>query len=217
MSIVGDIKNVSEAALGKLAAQFGDLPKPLLAAIGAGDAAVEQLAKLRERLMHLGEDDDDNGARDAQETPGEESRLGDLAGKAQKVMGDVAHRLEDMAEEVSDKTQQMIADLPAKAQEVANSLSRENLRSTVENYTQRVADVYRDLADRGGERVQAAEDAPTKKAADATKSAAQKTAAAEKPAAKKPSAKKAAAKKPVAARKPAAKKPAESNPLADGG
>jgi hypothetical protein len=51
MSIVTDFRAVSENAIEQLADRFDDLPRPLLAAIGAGDLAVEQLAALRESLL----------------------------------------------------------------------------------------------------------------------------------------------------------------------
>ncbi|MEO7126990.1 MAG: hypothetical protein ABI382_02330 [Nakamurella sp.] len=233
MNIVGDIKNVSEAALGKLAAQFGELPRPLLAAIGAGDVAVERLAKLQERMRRLVDDERDEEQQNKEESDTEGSRISEMAGKAQKVMEDVAHRLGDAAEGVSDRAQQMIADLPAKAQEVANSLSRENLRDTVDSYTKKVADVYNELADRGGHKVHTAEEAAAaeesaspedstpepagrktsaKKPSAAAKPAAKKSDAAKASSAKKPGSTKAPADKKPAAKKPAAKKPAAKKP-----
>ena len=50
MALVTDFRAVSENAIEQLADRFDDLPRPLLAAIGAGDLAVEQLAALRESL-----------------------------------------------------------------------------------------------------------------------------------------------------------------------
>ena len=51
MSLVTDIRSVSESAMEQIADQFDDLPRPLLAAIGAGDLAVQSLAALRQSLM----------------------------------------------------------------------------------------------------------------------------------------------------------------------
>ena len=51
MSFVTDIRAVSESAIEQLADRFDDLPRPLLAAIGAGDLAVEQWAALRESVI----------------------------------------------------------------------------------------------------------------------------------------------------------------------
>lgn len=236
MTITEDLKNVSEAALGKLAAQFGDLPRPLLAAIGAGDVAVERLVRLRDQLSDLWKDEREAAPGDtaAEEESSDEdggSRLADATRRAQQIAEDVAHRLGDAVGEVPDKAQKLIADLPAKAQEVANSLSRENLKETVESYTKRVAEVYRELADRGGARVHDAEEAgKAAKSADkeadgkAGKEADGKEAADRKPAAK-PTAPKAAARKAApkraaataSAKKPATRKPAAKKPAAEDG
>jgi hypothetical protein len=192
MSITEDLKNVSEAALGRLAAQFGDLPRPLLAAIGAGDVAVERLVRLRDQLGEMWNEERDvpgnaaegaagagatgtaggtaapggTAAGDRDDSADEDggSRLADATRRAQQVVEDVAHKLGDVVGEVPDKAQKLIADLPAKAQEVANALSREKLKETVESYTKKVADVYRELADRGGARVRDAEDSEAEKA-----------------------------------------------------
>lgn len=226
MTITEDLKNVSEAALGKLAAQFGDLPRPLLAAIGAGDAAVERLVRLRDQIGDLwderGDRDDASGDRRAAPAGGANgsdessaSRLTDATRRAQQVAEDVAHKLGNVVGEVPERAQKLIADLPAKAQEVANALSRENLRETVESYTRRVADVYRELADRGGARVQDAEEAEAGRAAKSGGAAAGDApaaaetagdASAESAAGKGSTGKGAAAKR--ASAKPSAKKPA---------
>ena len=50
MSIITDIRSVSDAAIEQLADRFDDLPRPLYAAIGAGDLAAEQWAAFRESL-----------------------------------------------------------------------------------------------------------------------------------------------------------------------
>ncbi|MET0965151.1 MAG: hypothetical protein ABWZ02_02075, partial [Nakamurella sp.] len=51
MPFVTDIRSVSDSAIDSIADRFNDLPRPLLAAIGAGDFAIEQLAALRESLI----------------------------------------------------------------------------------------------------------------------------------------------------------------------
>ena len=51
MSLATDIREVSETAMEQFADRFDDLPRPLLAVIGAGDLAVEQLAVLRASLL----------------------------------------------------------------------------------------------------------------------------------------------------------------------
>ena len=42
MSFLTDLRGMSEAAVSQLTDRFGDLPRPLLAAIGAGDFAVDE-------------------------------------------------------------------------------------------------------------------------------------------------------------------------------
>ncbi len=49
MNLLHDIRDVSDKAIDKLAEVWGDLPRPVLAAIGAGDAAMEKLAALRRK------------------------------------------------------------------------------------------------------------------------------------------------------------------------
>lgn len=162
MSLLNDLKNVSDSAIERLAARFGDLPKPLLAAIGAGDVAVERLARLREQVgERLGVGDGVPSGEDVK------AFANDLPGKAQKIAGDVAHQLEQFAAEVPGRAQQLIGELPAKAQEFSNSLSPDNLKSTIESYTQLVAQIYGNLADRGGETVAKARPERASKAASA--------------------------------------------------
>lgn len=165
MTIIDDLRNVSDAALRKLAEQFSDAPRPLLAAIGAGDVAVEKLVKLRRHLEELWdasaapsdrETGEAEGAADAETADAGTASADagrDAVRRAGKVAMDVARRLGELAGDVPDRAQQLIADLPAKAQEVANSLSRDRLRDTLDGYTRRVADIYRELAERGGDAV----------------------------------------------------------------
>jgi hypothetical protein len=48
VSVLGDLRSVSEDAVTRLAVRFSDLPRPVLAAIGAGDLVAEQVQDLRE-------------------------------------------------------------------------------------------------------------------------------------------------------------------------
>lgn len=50
MSLFTDLREMSESALEQLADRFPDLPTPVLAAIGAGDLAADQLAELRDSV-----------------------------------------------------------------------------------------------------------------------------------------------------------------------
>jgi hypothetical protein len=140
MSLLTDIRHVSDSAIDQLAGQFHDLPRPLLAAIGAGDMAVERLAKLREQLT------DNIGTPSGDDV---KSLAADLPARAQKIAGEVAHNLEQFAASAPEKAQKLIGELPAKASELTDSLSPANIRGTVEAYTQLVAMVYDNLAERG--------------------------------------------------------------------
>jgi hypothetical protein len=147
MSLRDDLKSVSDTAIEQLSARFHDLPRPLLAAIGAGDIAVERLAALRESLT---------GSRSTGGTPsGDDVKAfaADLPARAQQVAGEVAQNLEQFASSAPAKAQKLISELPDKASEFADSLSPENVRSTVEAYTQMVAMIYDNLAERGGKAV----------------------------------------------------------------
>ena len=50
MSLQTNVKSAADSAVEQISARFPDLPKPLLAAIGAGDVAIERLASLRQQL-----------------------------------------------------------------------------------------------------------------------------------------------------------------------
>lgn len=157
MSLITDIRAVSENAVEQLAARFSDLPRPLLAAIGAGDMAVERLADLRESLSDsIGErvsspSLDVTDVRSAAADLG--SKVSDLPSKAQKVAADVAGSIESFAAEAPGKAQELISTLPEKLAELqaaAQSLSPDAVRETLEAYTQLAGMIYGNLADRGG-------------------------------------------------------------------
>lgn len=196
MSLLTDIRNISDAAIEELTARFGDVPRPLLAAIGAGDLAAERLIRLREQVgERFGE-----AFSTAEGMPSRDDVkdfASDLPGKAQKVAGDIARHLEQFASEAPGRAQQLIGELPARAQEFSNSLSPENLRNTIDAYTQLVGQIYGNLAERGGETVAKAR---TERDRGATRAASEGDAAtgprpAKKPAPKRPAARKPAAKK----------------------
>lgn len=151
MNMIDDIKEVSDRTMGRIAAQFQDLPRPLLAAIGAGDLAVERLAKLRQQLSDaLGLSESPDGKPSADEV---KDFAADLPDRARKIASDVAAQLQQFAAAAPEKAQRLIGELPAKTAELKDSLSPEKLRETVEGYTQFVGNVYATLADRGDETV----------------------------------------------------------------
>lgn len=163
MSFITDIRNVSESALGQLADRFSDLPRPLLAAIGAGDVAVEKLAELRESLAEGWDlapiaDVRANavssvGSVDTQKLQEMASEARDFAedlpARVSKVAAEVIESMEKFAAEAPAKTQKLVAELPEKAADFRAALSPEQLKEAVEGYTQLAGMIYGSLADRG--------------------------------------------------------------------
>ena len=139
MSFLTDLRTVSASMIEQVAGRFPDLPEPLLAAIGAGDMAVERLAELRDSLEHSAP-----GAGDLRDI------ATDLPGRAQKAVADVTASLEKFATDAPAKAQHLISELPAKAQEVGQSLTPDTVRQTIEAYTQLAGVIYGNLAKRGG-------------------------------------------------------------------
>lgn len=149
MSLITDLRAVSENAVEQLAARFSDLPRPLLAAIGAGDLAIERLAELRESLGESVSDRVGGGVPDAADF---RTAMSDLPYRAQKMAAEAAGSLEQFAIEAPGKAQELIAQLPntlTEMQTAAQSLSPDAVKQTVEAYTQLVGTIYGNLADRG--------------------------------------------------------------------
>lgn len=206
MSFVTDMRTVSETAVEQLSARFSDLPRPLLAAIGAGDLAVARLAALRESMIdQLGD-----GA-DVDRLIGQSV---DLPAKAQQAASDVAESIGDFAAQIPAKAQQLVAELPGRVAEIGqltDNLSADAVRDTVEAYTQLVGTIYGSLAARGDKtwsRVRSARpgtvvDAADEAATDAAPGAKQAAAAA------KETAKTPATDQAPTAEKPPAKRPAQ--------
>ncbi|SDO94012.1 hypothetical protein SAMN04515671_2418 [Nakamurella panacisegetis] len=222
MSLITDIRAVSENAVEQLAARFSDLPRPLLAAIGAGDMAVARLADLRESLSESIGDRVSPPSLDVTDVRSAAADLGakvvDLPSKAQKVAADVAGSIESFAAEAPAKAQELISTLPdklAELQAAAQSLSPDAVRETLEAYTQLAGMIYGNLADRGDKtwnKVRATGLHPGAVVdAVAARTRPAKAPAAKAPAAKAPAAKATAAKVP-AAKAPAAKVPAAKAP-----
>lgn len=218
MSFITDIRAVSEGALAQLAGRFSDLPRPLLAAIGAGDMAVEQLAELREKLSSGSgfSTPDLPDLSNMDELAGNAKEFAaDLPAMAQKVAAGVVESVEQFADQAPAKAQKLVADLPAKLAEIRGSLSQDQLKESVEAYTQLAAMLYGSLAERGDKtwtKVVSAAGVDTKVVdAEPTGKAAEKIAEKAEPAAAKP-----AAAKPAAAKAPAepAVEPAAAKPAA---
>jgi len=144
MSLITDLRAVSGNAVEQLAARFADLPRPVLAAIGAGDMAVERLAELRESLP----------ARPGNPLHGTDVRaaVSDLPTRAQQVASNVAGSMEQFAGEAPGRAQDLLAQLPdklAELQTAAQFLSPDAVKETVEAYGQLAGMIYGSLAERG--------------------------------------------------------------------
>src|SRR6188472_2346830 len=96
---ITDIRTVSDSVIDQLADRFDDLPRPLLAAIGAGDLAVEQLAALRESLLAQ--------LTESATRPADlRSFTADLPGKAQHAAADYVGKVTETATDYVGKVQQ---------------------------------------------------------------------------------------------------------------
>lgn len=115
MALIDDLRAVSENAVEQLAARFSELPRPLLAAIGAGDMAVARFADLRESLADLG----DRVGPPSVDIPDVRATVADLPGKARKVVADLPSRAQRAAGDLPSRAQQAAGDLPSRAQEIA--------------------------------------------------------------------------------------------------
>jgi hypothetical protein len=166
MSLVTDLRAVSENAIEQVAARFPDLPRPLLAAIGAGDMAVERLAELREEVGSTVSDRVAGGPLDLTEVRATVSDLpsraqhaaAGLQGKAQQAAGDLPGRAQKFAADVQDRTQHAAADLSGRAQKMASDLPgrAQKMAADLPGRAQKAA------ADLPGKAQQVAADLPTK-------------------------------------------------------
>ncbi|AZI58924.1 hypothetical protein EH165_13025 [Nakamurella antarctica] len=175
MSFITDIRAVSESALNQLSDRFADLPRPLLAAIGAGDLAVATLAELRESLAQGWDLAPVSAARmpDAEDVKDAALEVRefaeDLPAKLHKAASDVIESMEKFVSDAPAKTQQLVAELPDKVTEIRQALSAEQLREAVDGYTQLAGAIYGSLADRGDKtwaKVTATHESPASAEAD---------------------------------------------------
>ncbi len=169
MSFLTDLRGISEAAVNQLTDRFGDLPRPLLAAIGAGDFAVERLAELREALAASLE-------QRAAATTGEARDLAaDLPHKVQDAAGEVLESVQRLAADVPARTQHLVDQLPERVADIREALSPEQLKAAVDGYAQLAAVIYSSLADRGDKQVHSALAGTEQQVAAATAAAASAT------------------------------------------
>jgi hypothetical protein len=130
-----DVRSVSDSAIDKLADRFDDLPRPLLAAIGAGDFAVEQLAILREALF--------------EQLAASPTQAADLPQRARRSAAGMAGGIQAFALQIPVLAQEMVTEIPEKVAEITGDLSADTVRDTVEAYAELVGMVYGSLARRG--------------------------------------------------------------------
>jgi len=149
MSFIKDIRTVSEAAVGQVAGRFNDLPRPLLAAIGAGDMAVQRLAELREQIMSNWAPGVPEATDVKHAAEGAKEFAAELPAMVQKVAAGVFESVEQFADQAPARTQKLVAELPEKLSEIRDSLTQDQLRESVEAYTQLAGMLYGSLAERG--------------------------------------------------------------------
>ncbi|TKV58538.1 hypothetical protein FDO65_13395 [Nakamurella flava] len=128
------LRAVSDGAIDQLAGRFAGLPRPLLAAIGAGDLAVEHLAVLREmareQVAGLPVDGDEVVAAAA-----------GVAASVQHFAGELPGRLQGLAAELPGRV--------AALTRATGELDPAAVRSTLEAYTEAAGVIYGGLARRG--------------------------------------------------------------------
>ncbi|HOZ58980.1 MAG TPA: hypothetical protein PKY70_12420, partial [Nakamurella multipartita] len=156
---ISDLRAVPDAVIDQVADRFGDLPRPVLAAIGAGDLALEQLVALRESLV---EQLSDPAKRpDPAEVAGavnasvatlqakvQQTATGYVA-KAQQAVGDYAQKAQLAISEYPGKLQQAATEFPAKAQQTLAELPDKagQLVASGGELQQRAAQIATDVAE----------------------------------------------------------------------
>lgn len=174
MATATDLTAKAQAAAEQFAARIADrlpdLPKPVLAAIGAADLAGRQLVELLEKFGER------TGIADLPRSPGAiGDRVGDtVGGSVSGALGDVRGAAEDLPAKVSEMVQELPArakefadqlegmatripgraqrftdELPGRFSEVGEQLQPEHLRQTAEAYGQLAGSIFASLVDRG--------------------------------------------------------------------
>lgn len=134
-AVSGDaLRAVSDGAIEQLAGRFDGLPRPLLAAIGAGDLAVEHLAVLRESVRKQVDGLD----LDAREVV---AAAAGVAASVQNFAGELPRRLQEMAAELPGRV--------AALTRATGDVDPGAVVSTLEAYTEAAGVIYGGLARRG--------------------------------------------------------------------
>lgn len=179
MSLVADIRGASGNLVEQLADRFDDLPRPLLAAIGAGDFAIEHISVLRPGVPeHFSGGRAANGNEEFGEIHSltvdlqtlAQQTAADLAARTQRVAHDITAKaqqatgvpkqaqhiaggffdaVQDFVGQLPGKAQEILVIVPNKASEITGGLSVDTVRDTVGAYFELAGTVYGHLADRG--------------------------------------------------------------------
>lgn len=173
MSTSHDISSRAQAMLEKVADRLPNLPKPVLAAIGAADLAGRQLTEL---LNRIGEKSGGSALTskltklpDRDEVVDElRQTAADLPGRVQQVAADLpekvsglvaelpakakefADQLERAAGRLPGQVQKLTDELPGKVSEVTEQLQPDQLKASAEAYRQLISTMFDSLAERGG-------------------------------------------------------------------
>jgi hypothetical protein len=158
----------AQAAIEKIADRLPELPKPVLAAIGAADLAGRQLTDLLGRLgdrtgvkaptmPHRDEVVDELRAA-AADLPGKLQQFaGELPQKVQELIAELPAKAKELADELEEfatglpgKVQKFSDELPGKVSEVGTQLQPEHVKQSAEAYGQLISNVFETLAERGG-------------------------------------------------------------------
>ncbi len=144
-----NLRALSNTAVDTVTERLGDLPRPVLAAIGAGDAAVEQLAALRVALM---ERISDNAAK--AQSADVRTMASDMPAKAQRVAADYVVKMQKATSEYAGKVSEAAADYLTRvqagagtAQEAATQYT-EQVRRAAAQYADRAQDAAAGMPDR---------------------------------------------------------------------
>jgi polyhydroxyalkanoate synthesis regulator phasin len=167
MPRTNDLTARAQAAIEKIADRLPELPKPVLAALGAADLAGRQLSELVGRLG------DRAGVKeptvpDRSEVVDElRSTAADLPAKVQQLAADLPERVQEMiadlparAKELADqleefatrlpgRVQKFTDELPGRVSEVGEQLQPDQIKQSAEAYGQLLSSVFATLAERG--------------------------------------------------------------------
>lgn len=167
MTTTNDISGRAQEALERVADRLPELPKPVLAAVGAADLAGRQLFDFVNKLSDkagvkaptIPDRDEvvDELRAAASDLPGKVQELAaELPDKVQELVAELpekakelADQLEQFATSLPGRVQKFTDDLPGKVSEVGEQLQPDQIKHTAEAYGQLLGTVFSTLAERG--------------------------------------------------------------------